>query len=109
MNRLELSLEKMESRKTKVVREMGFVDLDTIIYHLPEGIYPEFTPMPVKLKSVFGEYEATFKVDQGNLVYIRRLKMNKGDYPPETYNDLVNFYKGVNKADNTKIVFLSKT
>lgn len=109
MNRSTRTLEKMESRKTNVVNDIGFVDLDTSIYHLPDGIYPEFIPAPVKLKSIFGEYEASFKIDQGSLVYIRRLKMSKGDYPPETYNDLVNFYKGVNKADNIRIVFLSKT
>ena len=35
--------------------------------------------------------------------------MIKGEFPPESYNELIDFYKNINKADNTKIVFLNKT
>ena len=101
--------EKIENRKTNVVIRTPFIDLDTIRFHLPEGIYPEFLPDPSKIKSRFGEYEAIFTLDQGNLIYIRRLKMNKGEFPPESYKEFSEFYKSINKSDNTKIVFLSKT
>jgi hypothetical protein len=109
MNRFSYIPDKVESRKTSVVRRTAYTDLDTIRYHLPEGVYPEFLPEPVKLKSTFGEYEATYKVDQGSLVYIRKLKMNKGEFPPESYQEMIDFFKGMNKADNTKLVFMSKT
>ena len=66
-------------------------------------------PQPIKVKSRFGEYEATFTLDQDNLIYIRKLKVNNGEFPPESYNELVEFYRNLNKADNTKMVFLSKT
>ena len=85
------------------------MDLDTIRYHLPEGIYPEFLPAPIQLKSRFGEYEASYQIDQGNLVYIRKMIMRKGEFPPESYKELIDFFKGVTKADNSKMVFLSKT
>ena len=88
---------------------MAFTNLDTIRYHLPEGIYPEFLPEAIKIKSRFGEYEASYKLDQGNLVYTRKMIMRKGEFPPESYKELIDFYKGVNKADNAKMVFLSKT
>jgi transglutaminase-like putative cysteine protease len=100
---------KLEGRKTKVTRSMAYTDLDTIRYHLPDGIYPEFLPEPVKLKNRFGEYEASFKVDQNSLIYIRRIRMNEGVFPAETYTELQEFYKSVSKADATKIVFMSKT
>jgi len=109
MNRSTYIPEKVENRKTNVVIRTGFVDLDTIRYHLPEGIYPEFLPKPVVLKSRFGEYETNFTVDQNDLIYIRRLKMQRGEYPPESYTEFIDFYKGLNKADNMKLVFLSKT
>jgi hypothetical protein len=109
MNRSNFVPEKVESRKTSVVRRMAYVDIDTIKYRLPEGIYPEFMPPPVKLTSRFGEYEATFTLDQDKLIYIRRVKMNKGEFPPESYNELIEFYRNLSKADNTKMVFLSKT
>jgi hypothetical protein len=109
MNRSTYIPEKLESRKTNVVLRTAYTDLDTIRYHLPEGIYPEFLPEPTKVKSRFGEYESTFTVDQGSLLYIRRVKMNKGEYPAETYKELTEFYRNINKADNTKLVFMSKT
>lgn len=109
MNRSTYIPEKVEARKTNVVRRTTYTDFDTIRYHLPEGIYPEFLPTPIKLKNRFGEYEATFQLDQDNLLYIRKTKMNKGEFPPDSYTELIEFYRSMNKADNTKIVFLNKT
>jgi hypothetical protein len=109
LNRNNYVPDGVTNRKTNVVRRMGFTDIDTIRYHLPEEIYAEFLPEPIKIESRFGEYEANFIVDQGELLYIRHLKMNKGEFPPSTYEELVEFYRGIRKADNTKMVFMSKT
>lgn len=109
MNRSTFIPEKVENRKTIVVRRMAYIDLDTIRYHLPEELYPEFLPEPVKLKSRFGEYEATFKLEQGGVIYVRKMIMKNGEFPAGTYNELIDFFKGVNKADNIKLVFLNKT
>jgi len=109
MNRSTYMPEKVESRKTKFYRKMTYTDLDTIRYHLPEELYPEYLPEPTKISSRFGEYETKYSVDQGSLLYIRRVKMNKGEFSPQTYQELIDFYKSVNKADNVKIVFLNKT
>lgn len=109
MNRSTYIPEKVENRKTNVVRRMAYTDIDTIRYQLPEEIYPEFLPAPIAHKSRFGEYEASFKIDQGSLLYIRKIKMNKGEFPPDSYNELIEFYKNVNKADQVKMVFMNKT
>jgi len=109
MNKSSYIPEKIETRKTNVVQEDTYTSNDTVRYHLPESIYPEFLPEPVKLNSRFGEYEASFKVDQGSLIYTRHLKINKGEFPAESYNELIDFYKNISKADNTKVVFMSKT
>lgn len=109
LNRSSYVPEAVTERKSKVVRRIGFTDVDTIRYHLPEEIYPEFLPDVIKIQSRFGEYEANFIVDQGNLLYIRKLKMKKGEFPPSSYQELIDFYRGISKADNTKMVFISKT
>jgi hypothetical protein len=109
MNRSVYIPEKLEQRKTVIVRRMPYVDIDTIRYKLPEEIYPEFVPERVNIKSRFGEYESSYKVEQGRLIYIRRIKINKGEFPADTYNELTDFYKNINKADNTKMVFMNKT
>jgi transglutaminase-like putative cysteine protease len=109
MNRSGYIPEKLEQRKTTIVRRMPYIDIDTIRYKIPEGIYPEFIPDRVSIKSRFGEYESSYKIDQGSLLYIRRVKMNKGEFPPESYSEWTDFYKSINKADNTKMVFMNKT
>ena len=109
MNRSTTLPEKLESRKTNVVTRSAYVHMDTINYTLPEGIYPEYLPAPVNLRTRFGEYEASYLLDQGKLIYVRKLKMNKGEFPAESYNELVEFYRSLSKADNAKMVFLSKT
>lgn len=109
MNRSTVLVGREDERKTPVILESAFTDLDTIQYHLPEGILPEFLPEPVKITSRFGEYESRCTFDQGKLIYIRRLKQVKGQFPPESYKECADFYKGVNKADHVKIVLLSKT
>lgn len=109
MNRHTGVPERIDNRKTEIVTRMAYVDVDTIRYHLPEGMYPEFVPPVVQIRSPFGEYDASFTFDEGEVVYVRRLKVNKGTFPPSTYGEFVEFYRGVNRADNTKLVFLSKT
>jgi hypothetical protein len=109
MNRSTVMPEKTEARKTDVVMGNAFTDMDTILYHLPDGIYPESLPQPVTIKSRFGEYENSMKLDQNGVIYTRKLKMIKGEFPAASYQELIDFYRAVNKADNSKIVFLSKT
>jgi hypothetical protein len=109
MNRSTFIPEKIENRKTSVVRHFSYTDIDTVQYHVPEDLYPEVLPSPVAIKSQFGEYECSFKMDQGSVVYVRRLKIFRGEFPATAYNDYVEFFKKINRADNTKIVFLGKT
>jgi hypothetical protein len=109
MNRSTFLPERVNDRKSNVIQKVSYTDLDTIRYNLPEEIYPEFLPETIKIKSRFGEYEASFKVDQGSVVYMRKVIMKKGEFPPESYSELIEFYKNINKADNIKLVFLNKT
>lgn len=109
MNRSTFIPEKIDNRKTNVFRRMGYTDMDTIRYRMPDGIYPEFLPEPVSIKSRFGEYESSITIIEGDVLYIRKVKVYKGEYPPESYGELVEFYKGINKSDNVKLVFLTKT
>ncbi len=109
MNKSSLIPEKMLTRKNDVVQYSNFTDIDTIRFTFPENLYPEFLPQPSKITSRFGEYETKYEFNGGKLVYIRRMKVWKGTFPKESYSEFVDFYKNVSKADNTKLVLLSKT
>jgi transglutaminase-like putative cysteine protease len=109
MNRVNFIPEQMDNRTTPVFRRVGYTDMDTIRFHIPESLYPEFLPDPIQIKSRFGEYEASVRVDQDGIMYIRKMIIFKGEYPKESYTEMIDFYKAVTKADNTKLVFLTKT
>ncbi|MFN7747872.1 MAG: DUF3857 domain-containing transglutaminase family protein [Cyclobacteriaceae bacterium] len=101
--------EKLEVRKNPVVRNAAYVDTDTIVVKVPQTFHPEFVPTTVSIKTRFGEYWADYKVENNTVYYIRRLKMLDGEFPPESYSELVEFFKSISKADNTKMVFVNKT
>lgn len=109
MNRSTYIPEKVETRKTNVIRRMGYTDYDTIRYQVPESIYPEFLPKAIHLESRFGTYDASFTLDEKGLTYIRKIVIKQGEQPASSYNELIDFYKSISKADQTKIVFLTKT
>lgn len=109
MNRRTNVPEKIADRKSKVVVRLAYTDIDTIQYNIPESIYPEFLPEPVKHKSRFGEYEASVTLDAGKLIYVRKMVMHRGEFPAESYTELVEFIRNVSRTDNAKIVFLNKT
>ena len=85
------------------------IDVDTVYYELPDDYHVEGTPKEFDIKTTFGEYKTTVKVEQGKITYIRRTSMRGGMYKIEKYQELLDFYKTVSKADNTKIVLIKST
>jgi len=51
MNRISHIPEKTTERKTDVIRRTNFLDIDTVIFTIPENLYPEFLPQLVKINS----------------------------------------------------------
>lgn len=107
LNRWDSHPKKIEERKTRIIRRVAYIDADTIFFTLPKGYNVEYKPSGTHIKSQFGEYRSNISLDDNMVTYIRILKMEKGTFPPETYEQLRNFYKQIIKADNTKVVFVS--
>jgi len=95
---------KNEARKSDIVRRTPYVDIDTILYKLPEALHPEYVPETIDIHSPFGTYEASFQIEQGALLYTRKITIHKGIFPASQYEELMNFYQEINKADHTKVV-----
>jgi hypothetical protein len=110
MNKSTTILPDMEKRKNELyIDQYDYMDSDTIRYELPEGYHIEGTPAEHNFKTVFGEYKTTVKVEQGVMTYIRTISMRGGYYPREQYKELAEFYRNINKADNTKVVLVKET
>lgn len=106
-NRLDNVPRKVEDRKTDFVWSLPFLDIDKVVYHLPEGYAAEFIPQPVSIESKFGKYEAIMEIEGRDLHYSRSFKMEEGRYAPEEYNEYVQFMQEVSKADGAKVVLVA--
>ncbi len=108
-NRSSYVPDKNLARKNEIYIPTGYVTFDSIRFKVPEKLSPEFLPEPTKISTRFGDYESSFKMDQGSVLYTRRLLIHRGTFPAATYGEWSDFYKNINKADNFKLVFLNKT
>jgi len=109
MNRSTYVPPKLSKRTAPIIKTNAYLDEDVIELSFPNGMYPEFMPQPIHHQSRFGVYEASFVMEEGKVIYTRKLKMNSGKFDASTYTELIDFYKNINKADNLKLVFLNKT
>lgn len=98
-------IKRVRNRKNPFEIQRGFVDTDEIAIELPKGFTIEFLPNAFELKGKFGEYKTEIiKNDNNNLVYKRRLLINKGLYLNSDYDDYRLFIEQISRNDNAKII-----
>ncbi|WP_432713662.1 DUF3857 domain-containing protein [Pedobacter sp.] len=102
LNRRESVPVKAAERKTNFTVPFGYHDVDEISYSLPANLKVEFLPKEVTIVSEFGNYNMKVEVQNNVIVYKRTQTMNNKQYPPEKYNELIEFYKKVYQADKLK-------
>ncbi len=108
VNRRESIPAKIEDRKTSFAVSFSYQDEDEISYTLPKGYNVEFLPKDITISSEFGSYTAKFVTKDNTIVYTRMQMMTAKKFPPEKYNEYVDFYKKIYQADKQKAV-LAKT
>lgn len=109
MNKMKSAPQNMRSRTADVVIKKAYIDADTIRYHIPPEYRPEYIPEDIHFQSRFGEYSAKVRVEEGVIIYIRTMSMNKDRNPAATYEELVAFLENIRNADKNKIVLVSST
>ena len=108
LNRNEYIPKTIENRKTEIVFRRGYIDIDSINYTIPENYISEFIPEHINEVTKFGNYSVKIELHNNKLVFIRKLTFHKGNYPPEDYEELRNFYKLIYKNDKQTVVLLKK-
>lgn len=104
MNRKESVPAKIENRRTYFAVGFSYQDDDEITYNLPKGYTVEFLPKDISITSEFGTYTAKFIAKDNVITYSRMQMMNAKKFPPEKYNDFVEFNKKIFQADKQKAV-----
>lgn len=99
------SIPEVRNRTLPVYINRGFTDEDEIMYNLPEGYNIEAKPGDREIKSPFGSYTVSVKVDGKKLIYNRKFVLNNGTYTADKYESLMRFFSDVSSSDNSKVIF----
>ncbi len=86
----------------------AYEDTDEVRIALPQGYTLEQKIEPITIKQDFGIYTASVRIENGTLMYSRKMAMSGKVISKEKYQDFIEFYKQVAKADKMKVVLLSK-
>lgn len=90
------------------VYDMG-ARIDSIIYRLPAGYNAELIPEAVNAEGPCGSYSYGIeKLDDGSLLFRRKMKINKGIYTGEKARELFAFLNLAAKNDRQRI-YISRT
>lgn len=104
LNQRKSTPDKVENRKMPTVQRFSYVDKDSIVFHLPKGYQVETVPKGKTLSTEYGEYKSSITVENGQAVYVRELKVNRGTWSKENYQQLIDFYAGIVSGDKAKLV-----
>lgn len=109
LNKVTSAASKTEDRKSNVKLRYAYQHIDSIQYQIPEKYILEYKPEDVEISSDFGKYTVKYELKENILQYTRKFEMNKGIFPKESYNNLIEFINQIIKADKSKIVFIKET
>ncbi len=87
----------------------GVTVLDEIRVDLPNDQWIYNLPEKSQIDSEFGSYELTTTFDGKQLKIIRKMTFYKGVYTKNLYESFKEFYQKIEKVENRKLVFNSKT
>jgi len=80
------------------------VRIDSVVYRLPPEYRPELLPEEVKSEGPFGYYRCGVRrLDDGSLLYTRKMKINRGTYRGEQAKEFYAFLNLAARNDQRRI------
>lgn len=95
-----------ENRELPFEIGQSFQDEYEIDYTVPKNYKIDEVPENVTINSEFGTYKLNLVKNGESLKVTRFIKINKGIFPKEKYNDYVSFRKKILNMDNSKILLI---
>ena len=108
LNRIERLPARLSERETNVVIRESIVEEDIFEFKLPgDGDYiAEYLPENMTISKPFGEFSLNTSLEDDMIVCKRIFRLNKGTYPPESYQEVTRFFEAVQRADYQKAVLV---
>lgn len=98
--------ESIENRRTNILVRREKIYTDTIVFRIPGNFAIENFSSPATIQSDFGTYKNSIFEDDGEIIFVREMKINKGKFPPDKQEDLLGFYRSVQKADKASVILV---
>lgn len=92
------------NRKNDLHINIGYIDIDSIYFKIPDGYLVDNLPKGIKKEFDFGSYEITSVLTEKEILTIRKLVLKEGKYPSTFYQDFVDWYGLANKFDHAKCI-----
>jgi hypothetical protein len=97
-----------EERVYDFVFDYEFRDVDSIEFDLPEGYVLETMPKDVSLKTKYGIYTSSVKLEGNKLYYLRTREQYAGQFPAKEKEDLAAYFETIYKSDRSRVVLVKK-
>ncbi|NDV70349.1 DUF3857 domain-containing protein [Dysgonomonas sp. 25] len=104
LNRGNYKIFSASERNRDIYVQSGFVDKDTIIYTLPEGMTPESLPKDISLKTQFGSFDTKTSIDGNKVIYTQHIELLPGQYDKSSYQEIKGFFSQIDTALKRKMV-----
>lgn len=103
-----LKLAANKTRTFDIVYKKAYTNADSIEIKIPDGYSVEMMPKNVAETNKFGTYKIDFFYANNTIKVVRYYKQQVNRYPASEYQNLVDFYEKMAKADRAKIVLIKQ-
>lgn len=104
-NRLSSIPDEVRNRTHDVYINRGYVDEDEFTYILPASYKLDKELISKEIEKPFGSYKMSISLVGNKLTLKRRLQVNDGTFNKDDYENVINFYEAVARADNYQMAF----
>lgn len=108
MNRTGIRHTPSETRTCDYVFDDPYTDIDSVEITLPQGYGLEATLPETSLKTPYGNYTASAKLDGNKVIYYRKMERFAGRFPAKEGAQIAKFFDDVYKADRARVVLVKK-
>jgi hypothetical protein len=97
-----------EERTFDFVFDYEFHDEDNGEIELPDGYEIEAAPQDVAIKTKYGNYSMSAKVEGNKIIYKRIREQFSGRFPAKEQKEIIRFFEDIYKADRSRFVLIKK-
>lgn len=104
LNKKTYRPEKDTARENKIYISMDYLDLDSLVYQIPEGYEIERLPKAKSFESTYGKYSSTISITGDKIIYVRKMEQNAGNYPADGWDVFRKYKRDIVKADKATAI-----